>query len=153
MRIAGTDNSTPARAGSISTAIAAPSMGAGSPKAPARDFSSLLAKSNPDLQHAGPVTKAEMQQTMRRSAEQLVASNFILPMLSELREESAKNPYFHGGRGEQAFGQQLDTILADRIVQKANLPIVEVIYKRLAKQANLADASTPAVAGGINTRG
>ena len=153
MRITGTDNSTPGMSGNHTTAIAAPSMGAASFKAPERDFSSLLAKSNPALQHAGPATRTEMQQTMRRSAEQLVASNFILPMLSELREESAKNPFFHGGRAEQAFGQQLDTILADRIVQRANLPIVDLIYKRLARQANLTETSTSGVAGGINTRG
>lgn len=70
----------------------------------------------------------------RDAAEQLVASAFILPLLTQLRNDPFKSEMLHGGRGEEMFGQQLDTIIADRIVRKTNLPIVDSIYRAITHQ-------------------
>jgi len=73
-------------------------------------------------------------QRAREAAEQLVASAFILPLLTQLRNDPFKSELLHGGRGEQMFGQQLDTVIADRIVKKSNLPIVDSLYRSITHQ-------------------
>ena len=67
----------------------------------------------------------------REAAEQLVASALLMPLLKEARNSTLKGELFHGGRGEEAFGQQLDTILADRMVQAANFPLVDRLVQTL----------------------
>jgi len=68
---------------------------------------------------------------IREAAQQLVSSALILPMLAQIRESSLKNEMFHGGFTEDAFGAQLDTELADKMVAKSNFPIVEAIYQKM----------------------
>lgn len=78
---------------------------------------------------------------VREAAEQLVATTFIQPILAAAREDPFKVDRFHGGQGEDMFGSQLDTILADRIVSKSNMPLVDVIAERFSQnKANAAYA-------------
>lgn len=67
----------------------------------------------------------------RDAANQLVASAFIAPLLAEVRASASKNSLFHGGRAEEAFGQQLDTILADGIAASANFNLGDAVAGRL----------------------
>ena len=86
---------------------------------------------------------------LRKAAEQLVATTFIQPMLAKMREDPFKNDLFHGGRTEEIFGEQLDTILSERIVSRADFSIVDAVYNTIAKKTNL-----PAVpAQGVDTHG
>lgn len=87
--------------------------------------------------------------TLRKAAEQLVATTFIQPMLAKMREDPFRSDLFHGGRTEEIFGEQLDTILSERIVARADFSIVDAVYNTIAKKANL-----PAVvAQGVDTHG
>ena len=52
-----------------------------------------------------------------------------------MRDDPFKTDLFHGGQGEEIFGQQLDTIYAERIVARADFSIVDAVYKSIAKNA------------------
>ena len=94
-------------------------------------------------------TEAERAADLRKAAEQLVATTLIQPMFAKMREDPFKNDMFHGGRTEEIFGEQLDTILAERIVSRADFSIVDAVYNSIAKRANL-----PAGPGrGVDTHG
>ncbi len=77
----------------------------------------------------------EESQTIRTAAEQLVATTFINPMLAKMRDDPFKSDLFHGGRGEEVFGQQLDTMYSDRIVSSTDFAIVDAVYDRIASSA------------------
>jgi Rod binding domain-containing protein len=101
-----------------------------------RDFDKLLAGQSATAQvsgGAGSLTSAEAKQ-LRQATEQMVASAFILPMLQQIRQDPFKSDLFHGGQGEEMFGQLLDTQLADRIVKRTNFPLVESLYNEMARR-------------------
>jgi len=77
----------------------------------------------------------ETQKTLRTTAEQLVATTFIMPMLAKMREDPFKSDLFDGGQTEEIFGQRLDTILAERIVSKSDFSIVDAVYRSVAERA------------------
>ncbi len=77
----------------------------------------------------------EKAKILRKSAEQLVATTFIMPMLAKMREDPFKSDLFHGGQTEEIFGQRMDTILAERIVAKADFAIVDAVYQSIANRA------------------
>lgn len=92
---------------------------------------------------------ADKAKTLRKAAEQLVATTFIQPMLVKMREDPFQSDLFHGGRTEEVFGEQLDTILSERIVSRADFSIVDAVYNSIAKRANLSAAG----AQGVDTHG
>lgn len=94
---------------------------------------------------------ADKKETLRKTAEQLVATTFIMPMLSKMREDPFKSDLFHGGQTEEIFGQRLDTILAERIVSKSDFSIVDAVYRSVADRAALTSDSQ--TAPGIDTHG
>ena len=75
-------------------------------------------------------------QKAHQAAEDFVATSFIQPLLAEARRDPLKVDMFHGGQAEEAFGQQLDVILAGRVVHKANLPIVDSIYRGITRSSS-----------------
>lgn len=70
---------------------------------------------------------------LRSAANQLVSVAFIKPLMAQMHESPFKSELFHGGQGEAMFQEHLDTVLADRITERANLPIAEAIYQRIAR--------------------
>lgn len=98
------------------------------------DFASLLNR-------PGTAKESQMSDTqkddVRQAAQQLVSSALILPMLQQIRSSSLKSEMFHGGFSEDAFGAQLDTELADRMVAKSNFPIVDAIYRKMTGQTDM----------------
>ena len=78
------------------------------------------------MQHSG--------EDLREAAAELVSAAFLRPMLAEARQDPFKSELFHGGRGEEIFGEQLDGILADRITSAANFPMTDAIVKHFAPQ-------------------
>lgn len=113
----------------------------------AQRLQSLQARASQDA----PVdqTDADREEDLRKAAEQLVATTFIQPMLAKMREDPFKSDLFHGGRTEEIFGEQLDTILSERIVSRADFSIVDAVYNRIAKVGNLPPAATQ----GVDTHG
>ncbi|MEO1236302.1 MAG: rod-binding protein [Planctomycetota bacterium] len=66
------------------------------------------------------------------AAEELVATAFILPVLSQVRNDPFKSDLFDGGRAEAAFGQQLDVIFANNIARAADFGISEKLVGQAA---------------------
>ncbi|MAX26904.1 MAG: hypothetical protein CMJ19_20615 [Phycisphaeraceae bacterium] len=97
------------------------------------DFASML--NRPGTGKAANFSD-EQKREIREAAQQLVSSALILPMLAQIRESSLKSELFHGGFTEDAFGSQLDTELADRMVAKSNFPIVDAIYRKMTGQTD-----------------
>jgi creatinine amidohydrolase/Fe(II)-dependent formamide hydrolase-like protein len=97
------------------------------------DFAALL--NRPGTAKAVQMTDKQKAE-IRDAAQKLVSSALILPMLAQVRESSLKSDLFHGGFSEDAFGAQLDTELADRMVAKSNFPIVDAIYRKMTGQMN-----------------
>jgi len=86
---------------------------------------------------------------LRTAAQQLVASTLVMPMLAQMQDDPFRSDLFHGGSAEDMFNSQLNIELADRIVAKANFPIVDQIYQSTIRNAqqNTACDELP----GVNT--
>ena len=69
---------------------------------------------------------------VREAARSLVAISFIQPLLTEARQDPFRSEMFHGGFAEDAFGAQLDSIIAEQITKRADLPLVESVYRQIA---------------------
>jgi len=74
---------------------------------------------------------AAAQDRARTAASQLVATALVQPILAELRSSPFKSDLFHGGRGEEVFRQQLDTVLAERIASSPGFGAVETVAAQL----------------------
>lgn len=79
-----------------------------------------------------PQTRDE---TATTAARQLVSSTLILPLMKQMRQDPFKVSMFHGGQAEDAFNSQLDTILADRLTARSNLPIVASVEKWITRRS------------------
>lgn len=108
------------------------------PRSDARGFSSLLTRASSSSVNAG---KTDAQR-VRETVEQFVASAFLTPLLNEVRDQPLDSDLFHGGFAEDSFRQQLDTILADRMVAGGNFPLVDSIYQRVMANVNAQTAPT-----------
>lgn len=62
--------------------------------------------------------------------QQFVGETLFGQMLKSMRKSVPKSQYFHGGRGEQVFQQQLDQILAEKMsrtsAEKLSDPMFEL---------------------------
>lgn len=83
----------------------------------------------------------------REAAQQLVSTALITPLLAELRDTTFQSELFHGGFAENAFRQQMDQIIGDRIVknmdEQGNFPLVDKIYRSMMQ--SMQPAPTPKV--------
>ncbi len=85
-----------------------------------------------------PQTREEM---VRSTAEELVATALVKPLLEQLRNDPFKADLFDGGQAEEAFGAQMDTVLADRMVQGMRLTVVEGVYRTLMQRGPMEQGS------------
>lgn len=106
---------------------AAPAASVGALRTGGKDFAAMLT----DSSSVGDT--AVKNDELREAADQLVATAFILPMLEQARNDPFKSDMFHGGKGEEVFGQQLDVIFADNITKSANFGISDALIARFQK--------------------
>lgn len=92
---------------------------------------------------------ATARDKVREAAQQFVASAFILPMLEQMRDDPLRSDLMHGGFAEDAWQSQLNTILADRITQHSNTPLVDAIEQQIMKTYAAREAGAKA----LDTRG
>ena len=109
--------------------IAAPQLGVG------HHFSQMLLTSD----SATDRTPTPKEAVIRQSAEELVAMTLIKPLLEQARQDPFKSELFHGGFAEDAFGAQLDSVIAERMTHSIRLPVVDSVYSRIVKAANRID--------------
>ena len=91
-------------------------------------FSQLLGAHDAALDQPGRSNQDEV----RQAAQSLVAIGFVQPLLAQARQDPFRTDLFHGGFAEDAFGAQLDTILAEQITNRADMPLVESVYRHIA---------------------
>ncbi len=95
--------------------------------------SRLIAKHTPQ-DAATDRTPAKPADQVYQAAQSLIAITLVQPMLAQARQDPFRTDLFHGGFAEDAFGAKLDAIIAERITQKTNLPIVASVYSRIMNQ-------------------
>ncbi|MFA7236076.1 MAG: rod-binding protein [Phycisphaeraceae bacterium] len=92
-------------------------------------FAALMRRS----QSGGPTPRVE------QAARQLVGLALFKPLLEQARQSPFKTDLFHGGAGEDAFAGQLDQLLADRMAQRPDYPLVKAIVRQFSQQAKAVD--------------
>ncbi len=55
---------------------------------------------------------------LRQAFDQFVGETFYGQMLKAMRSTVGKPAYFHGGRGEEVFQQQLDQLLTEKLTEE-----------------------------------
>jgi hypothetical protein len=120
-----------------------PSGGAAA-TAPAASFRDLVdpkdfAQDRPKLSRSDQALQA---------ARDAVAVNLIEPILAQSHQDPFKVDMFHGGQAETMFQQRMDQVLATRLTQRTNMPVVDAIYRKLMQRE--ARGAAPAAAGGVN---
>ena len=71
---------------------------------------------------------------LKEAAGEVVGQIFFAPLLAQMRRSSLEGEFGHGGRGEEVFGAQLDSLLAGEIGRSKQSPIAEVIWQRYRGQ-------------------
>lgn len=94
---------------------------------------------------AGNTDDAKKNDAIRDNLKQLVAETFIAPMMKMARDDPFKSDLFHGGSGEDVFGQQLDQEMTKRLGESMRLPFVDAAYEQFARRMNLTPDKTPEV--------
>jgi len=113
------------------------------------EFNSLLTKAS-DQQRMRGMGQGEK---LRQSAEQLVSSALIKPLLKQMHASPFRVERFHGGQGEKAFMKQLNTVLADRITRSANFNLSEAIFDRMSRQKPTPPDAMQPSGSKVNTHG
>ncbi len=112
--------------------------------------SQLLSMPQPQLLVGSTnVERVPVNKELDEATRTLVGSVFYGTLLKTMRESEMKGEIGHGGRGEEAFGAQLDAMLAERAGQATHGGVAGAIYKSLARQQGLMDAKkVSSVTGG-----
>ena len=86
-----------------------------------------------DAPGAAPQANVRTDSTkLREVVEQLVGVTFFETMLKMAHNSPFKGEYGHGGRGEEVFTSQMDSLLAERLGKSGRFGLVEATYRRLA---------------------
>ncbi|MFG0328742.1 MAG: hypothetical protein ACF8PN_02480 [Phycisphaerales bacterium] len=70
-------------------------------------------------------------ETVRRAAEELVATAFVQPMFKMMREDPLRSDLLPVSAGEKSFGPLLDAELAKRITRSARFDLVDSVARDL----------------------
>ncbi len=67
-------------------------------------------------------------------ARDLVGASLIMPLLKQSHNDPFKTAMFHGGQAEEAFNEQLDQQMTDRMTKRMDMPVITAIYRKLTAQ-------------------
>jgi Rod binding domain-containing protein len=85
-----------------------------------------------------PAGQSEARSALRRAADELVGEVFYGTLLRQMRQSPLKGAYGHGGRGEEVFQGQLDTVLASQAGRARGGEIADALVERFARRAEAA---------------
>lgn len=71
---------------------------------------------------------------LRDALDQFVGETFYGMMLKSMRKTVGKPAYFHGGRAEEVFQQQLDQVLAEKLTAASSEQLTEPMYQLMSLQ-------------------
>ena len=90
-----------------------------------------LAAPQDAVQNAAP-DAAEDDGQLRETFDAFVGQTFFAQMLQAMRKTVGKSAYFHGGRAEEIFQQQLDQVLGEKLAKasgdKLSRPMFELFH-------------------------
>jgi len=69
------------------------------------------------------------EEELREAFGSFVGETLFGQMLKSMRKTVGKPAYFHGGRGEEIFTQQLDQILAEKIADASSEKFTEPMFE------------------------
>jgi Rod binding domain-containing protein len=93
--------------------------------------SAMLTPSAHPARHAaqpGTGASAEDQEKLRETFASTVGQTFFGQMMKSMRQTVGKSKYFHGGRAEEIFQQQLDQLVVEKMSRSSASPIVEPMF-------------------------
>jgi peptidoglycan hydrolase FlgJ len=76
-----------------------------------------------------PPAAAANSAPLRQAFDQFVGESLFGQMLKSMRATVGKPAYFHGGRAEEIFTQQLDQVLAEKLSQASADKISGPMYE------------------------
>lgn len=101
-------------------------MNVGSSLLPIAAHPAALQAASPSLPSvAGRHEDGEMRQVF----DQFVGETFYGQMLAAMRKTVGKPAYFHGGRGEEVFREQLDHVLAQEMTKRNASDLTGSMYQ------------------------
>jgi hypothetical protein len=71
----------------------------------------------------------------RKAAQDFVSIAFVQPVLKQLRESSQAAAPFAATSAQKSFQQMLDGVLARKITQGTNWPLVDAVEQRMLRKA------------------
>jgi Rod binding domain-containing protein len=77
-----------------------------------------------------PVAKSDEE--ARKAFQSFVGQTFFGEMLKAMRKTQDKPAYFHGGRAEEIFQQQLDQVLAEKLAETSAASFSDPMYELFA---------------------
>ncbi len=103
------------------------------------------------VEAAGRRADAHDPAVAQQTAARLVSEQFFAPLLAEARKFPLGRDLVRGGQTESAFGEMLDTRLADAIAQRSAGGLIDHVARRLMgtpRQASIAESVAHAPAQG-----
>jgi peptidoglycan hydrolase FlgJ len=76
-----------------------------------------------------PASAAARDPKLRKAFDAFVGETFFGQMLKSMRQTVGKPAYFHGGRAEEAFTQQLDQVLTEKLSESSADKFSEPMYE------------------------
>lgn len=73
---------------------------------------------------------------LRQAFREFVGQTLFGQLLSSMRNTVGKPAYFHGGRAEEVFTQQLDQVLVERITEASASTVADPMYELFNLQRN-----------------
>ncbi len=93
---------------------------------PSADFDSALSQTDAiKTKTADAVTP----DPLREAFQDFVGQTLFGQLLSSMRSTVGKPAYFHGGRGEEVFQQQLDEVLVEKITDASASSVADPMYE------------------------
>ncbi len=104
-------------------------------------FDAMAARRNVPARN-GIKDEAPVRKQIAESSRQLVASAFIVPILSEFRESTAKGGPFGRSQAEDRLGPIFDAHVADSIIERGKLDLTARVEEQMLARAGLAPRPT-----------
>ena len=76
-----------------------------------------------------PESQNQGSEELQESFKQFVGQTLFGQMLSSMRKTVEKPAYFHGGKTEEVFQQQLDRVLVEEITEASADQIADPMYE------------------------
>jgi peptidoglycan hydrolase FlgJ len=97
--------------------------------APTVNMPSLAPESFSETLAAAKEGEPQEKEPLREAFQDFVGQTLFGQMLSSMRSTVGKPAYFHGGRGEEVFQQQLDQLLVEEISEASASTVADPMFE------------------------